>query len=1030
MPSFNSLNIFCCRKWRWDGSGSPQPATQDTTALHPVPALDLPLEEQQQQPEPRRQNTAMGLSDMAWAVPEYRSSFESDSIINQHIDSDSDSFDSDLDLPRSAKPGTAFGAVRNRFIRSISHNTSSDQPSRVSVSNSEEEVARRAELRRIMRLRIQDQLESEEAEDESENKPTVSIRRVASSTDSALPISGPRDAIEFGVNNSSSSNEQSARLDQERGNHGTPQDLGSSHGSVGAPERDSPEESDVTGENNDSSENAVIQKPLPIHPSAHISLTEDLGLSPYQKSFQLSNGSGRLDRILGPENSFSNRQASSGDGQSALGVWLIAQGLRSRDNSTLFFDEEEEEKEAQTRKLNKKATDNPPVTSMEKSSLVRGTHAMSEKGDCHEQGSTFTSSPKKSDPQLQLEPDVPKDFDNSAFSGELPWGPTVRALLNSFTDDTSSSDPSKSPSSPVRPPNSLYKLDLKDLESMELSPFRWRSRDSPQDQSNLDNQNCRPSHHLKPHSQAIIGNVQSEAEIMHNAASAAQSDAASFVQREAELKTIKRRFSEALHQKSTEKTVFTRFREDFSHLDTSSPVKKPSTSNTCLEIPASHFRAKSEGALYRHGEDHRDVPRAQRPPLIPAEKTKAHEKEASDRSKRRSNMSIRPYMSRLPTEEYRKPGLERQESATDLWQRAIRLEAESRHGSSFLNTSNHDQRSLSSNISLKRTGAARNSSNSVSDVRRETSQLTPSTDERSSPNNSKWLIERWVSQMRPRSAHPTESVTSVGLVDPPRSWSKFPSFNREERNKSITSKDKVQPRDFAVKHVTSEGQIRWATDASSGRDGQCAHTLPRSLSTRFGGLVKSKMSRILPSESLRRRVSQAFITRSMGPSPPHMEYPEMGIRPSDSGYTEIQAMGREINYMKGRAHPQTLETRISKPHSSRSLGDRVVALMHETIGQRHPKYDDPLQSSDIPMVPVTPSLFRQSIAATMTDVFVTPKSRLSNDDESDEEKGEAGGGSTKAREQETCSMMLENDGSSPNLAYAAFITKLDDATHS
>jgi hypothetical protein len=163
-----------------------------------------------------------------------------------------------------------------------------------------------------------------------------------------------------------------------------------------------------------------------------------------------------------------------------------------------------------------------------------------------------------------------------------------------------------------------------------------------------------------------------------------------------------------------------------------------------------------------------------------------------------------------------------------------------------------------------------------------------------------------------------------------------------------------------------------------------------------------------------------------------MEYPEMGIRPSDSGYTEIQAMGREINYMKGRAHLQTLEKDLSKHHSSRSLGDRVVALMHETIGQRHPKleHEDPLQSTDIPMISVTPSLYRQSIAATTTDVFVTPKSRLSNDDESDEEKDETGGGSTKVREQETCPMIFENDRASSNPVSTASVTKLGNGTHS
>jgi hypothetical protein len=65
-------------------------------------------------------------------------------------------------------------------------------------------------------------------------------------------------------------------------------------------------------------------------------------------------------------------------------------------------------------------------------------------------------------------------YEISSLSGELPWGPTVTALLNSFTDHTSSSDPSKSQPSPMRSPQNLYKLDPKDLDSMELSPFKCK----------------------------------------------------------------------------------------------------------------------------------------------------------------------------------------------------------------------------------------------------------------------------------------------------------------------------------------------------------------------------------------------------------------------------------------------------------------------------------------------------------------------------------------------------------------------------
>jgi hypothetical protein len=319
-----------------------------------------------------------------------------------------------------------------------------------------------------MRLRIQDQLESDEAEDQFENKPTNSIRGIASSADIAVPISGPRDAIEFGVNNSCSNNGQSARLDSER-DQCTSQGLGDLQKSTDIPERNPSEEPGVVGRKDGPSEDAVIRRPSPIHLSAHVSLIGDVGLPPSQKSFQLSNSSGRLDRILGPDSRFNSRQASSGDGQSALGVWLIAQGLRSRDNSIVFFDEDQEE----TGNITETAAYNSPVVKMEKSSLPYETQAMSKKGDCLEQGSTPTNSPKNLEVQCQRKSDIPKDLhDNPTFSGELPWGPTVRALLNSFTDTTSSSDPSKSPPSPVRPRMNLYKLDLRDLESMELSPFR------------------------------------------------------------------------------------------------------------------------------------------------------------------------------------------------------------------------------------------------------------------------------------------------------------------------------------------------------------------------------------------------------------------------------------------------------------------------------------------------------------------------------------------------------------------------------
>jgi hypothetical protein len=488
-------------------------------------------------------------------------------------------------------------------------------------------------------------------------------------------------------------------------------------------------------------------------------------------------------------------------------------------------------------------------------------------------------------------------------------------------------------------------------------------------------------------------------QVPQDTTSLAQSESASFLQREAELGSIRRRFSEALALRKPEKIVVTRFREEFSESSLSPAAQKSFRSKIQLAIP-SHLRAKSEGIDLRHQEGTSGLPKGQNYLLVPVERLGGHEREASDRLKGRSNLSIRPHMSRLPTEEYQKPILERRESATDLWQRAIRLEAEGRHSSSIhLSTPRPDQRSQASNRSLNEIGAARNSASSVLDTRREVSQLTPTTDELSSPGNSKWLIERWVATMRPRIGESAGDMRSARLTGPPKSWSRFPSHNREERNKNATDRDRVHPRDFAVKHMTSEGQIRWATDVPIGEAKQRARTLPQTFSTKFGDLAKSKMGRVISSKGIRHRVSQDHFTRHAALSSARMEYPEMGIRPSESGYTELQALGREISNMKGEPYRQIPERELSKPQSSRSLGDRVVALMHEAIGQRHSKYDDATEVAECTTVPLTPSVVRESIAA--TDVFVTPRSRFSNDAMDGEAKNGTEADSNKVKDQKT-----------------------------
>ncbi|EXM00872.1 hypothetical protein NOF04DRAFT_1415569 [Fusarium oxysporum II5] len=998
MPSFNLSKLLCCCKIPKRSKQNSE-STANDVALQPIPVLAPPTEEDHQERSEKNRQSLIGLPDTAWAIPVRNSSFESSSVIRQHVDDDDSDSDQDRAQP-TKKSSTAFDTVRNKLIRTISHSNNGDHPSHVSVGNSEEEIARRAELKRIMHQRIQDELKSDESDDHTESKPTNSIRCMASAVDVTLPNSGPRDAIEFGVSKSSSRNGHSTQLDSDQVDQDTHQDSRVSQQGENRPQRTFSQKSESTNGADDWRQDDVHSRPSPSYPKRHVLASEDGDFTHSQKSFQLSNGTGRLDRILGPDSSFNSRHASSGDGHSALGVWLIAQGLRSRDNSTLFLDEEDE----------LEPTEDTKPTDYNTSSLKRA------EGD-HDRERRET--PANGNPNIPHAPtiiDIPNTvetysrsnfnakndrYEISSLSGELPWGPTVTALLNSFTDHTSSGDPSKSQPSPMRSQQNLYKLDPKDLDSMELSPFKWRSHTSSQDQDNANDHNSKSVNtgvpQIRSQSYGNIHNAEFPVKAPQDTTSLAQSESASFLQREAELGSIRRRFSEALALKKPEKRVVTRFREEFSESSLPPTVHKSFRNKIQLAIP-SHLRAKSDGIDLRHKEGSSGPPKGQNYLLDPVERLGGHEREASDRSKGRSNLSIRPHMSRLPTEEYHKPGLKRRESATDLWQRAIRLEVERRHSSSIhLSTTKPSQRSQSSNRSLNDLGAARNSTSSVLDTRREVSQLTPTTDELSSPGNSKWLIERWVATMRPRIGESAGDMRLARLAGPPKSWSRFPSHNREERNKNATDRDRVHPRDFAVKHMTSEGQTRRATDAPLDEAKQRARTLPRSFSTKFGELVKSKMGRIIPSKGIRHRVNQDHFRKHAALSSACMEYPEMGIRPSESGYAELQALGREIRNMKGEPHLHVPDREMSKPQSSRSLGDRVVALMHEAIGQRHSKHDDAAEVTEYPTVPLTPSVVRESIVA--TDVFITPRSRFSNDAMDGEAKTGTEAESNKVKDQ-------------------------------
>lgn len=95
---------------------------------------------------------------------------------------------------------TALGSFRSRFIRRLSHRAYPKVSSRPSIGNSDEELARRAELKRLMHKRIQEELKSEEEEDDNDlGLSPLKCPSINNCREPELPGGGPRDTIEFSV---------------------------------------------------------------------------------------------------------------------------------------------------------------------------------------------------------------------------------------------------------------------------------------------------------------------------------------------------------------------------------------------------------------------------------------------------------------------------------------------------------------------------------------------------------------------------------------------------------------------------------------------------------------------------------------------------------------------------------------------------------------------------------------------------------------------------------------------------------------
>ncbi len=112
---------------------------------------------------------------------------------------DSDDEDGIFRNTRSSSTST-LGAIKTKFIRRRSPASDAKPRSQPSViGNSDEEIARRAELKRLMHKRIQEELKNEEEEQGVSSRHGTQRRNHEKISQPELPRGGPRDTIEFSV---------------------------------------------------------------------------------------------------------------------------------------------------------------------------------------------------------------------------------------------------------------------------------------------------------------------------------------------------------------------------------------------------------------------------------------------------------------------------------------------------------------------------------------------------------------------------------------------------------------------------------------------------------------------------------------------------------------------------------------------------------------------------------------------------------------------------------------------------------------
>jgi hypothetical protein len=191
------------------------------------------------------------------------------------------------------------------------------------------------------------------------------------------------------------------------------------------------------------------------------------------------------------------------------------------------------------------------------------------------------------------------------------------------------------------------------------------------------------------------------------------------------------------------------------------------------------------------------------------------------------------------------------------------------------------------------------------------------------------------------------------ITKPPTSWAKWPPPSRASRSGLENEADNVMLRDFAVRAISDNGTILWATDRPRIAEGGQFPAGKRSLSGKLGQAMKSGLGRLI-------HVSSGPSGSELGPNEGEVNHqsPVLG-----ASRTQESSKNNEEN-----KSPST-------PEKSNGIGQDHLLY---TIGHshRHAQHHNG-QTGSRPMTPLDSMETSQDSTTTTTEKYATPHSQLS-----------------------------------------------------